>query len=144
MCNISNSHGRARKARLGNLRSEGYEMGLAKGRGFSAKRSAGHFRVGSVLSAGNRPFQKSAISPWKVGSLWQENFTRNLHGMRKIHKKFAFGKFHKKFAFGSTFVGSENVLSRQLHVALKNLLRQYCRNLLTSSNAGKSRIFNCW
>ena len=30
MCNISNSHGRARKARLGNLRSEGYEMGLAK------------------------------------------------------------------------------------------------------------------
>jgi len=76
--------------------------------------------------------------------VWQENFTRNLHGMRKIHKKFAFGKFHKKFAFGSTFVGSENVLSRQLHVALKNLLRQYCRNLLTSSNAGKSRIFNCW
>ena len=41
MCNISNSHGRARKARLGNLRSKGYEMGLAKGRGFSAKRSAG-------------------------------------------------------------------------------------------------------
>ena len=41
MCNISNSHGRARKARLGNLRSEGYEMGLAKGRVFSAKRSVG-------------------------------------------------------------------------------------------------------
>ena len=86
MCNISNSHGRARKARLGNLRSEGYEMGLAKGRGFSAKRSAGHFRVGSVLSAGNRPFQKSAISPWKVGSLCGKKisqeicmaFTRNL------------------------------------------------------------------
>ena len=86
MCNISNSHGRARKARLGNLRSEGYEMGLAKGRGFSAKRSAGHFRVGSVLSAGNRPFQKSAISQWKVGSLCGKKisqeicmaFTRNL------------------------------------------------------------------
>ena len=61
-------------------------MGLAKGRGFSAKRSAGHFRVGSVLSAGNRPFQKSAISPWKVGSLCGKKisqeicmaFTRNL------------------------------------------------------------------
>ena len=58
MCNISNCHGRARKARLGNLRSEGYEMGLAKGRGFSAKQSGGHFRVGRVPSAGNRPFQK--------------------------------------------------------------------------------------
>ena len=51
MCNISNSHGRARKARLGNLRSEGYEMGLAKGRAFSAKRSVGHFRVGTEPSA---------------------------------------------------------------------------------------------
>ena len=60
-------------------------MGLAKGRGFSAKQSGGHFRVGRVPSAGNRPFQKSAISLWKVGSfvarnlLLVENFTRNLH-----------------------------------------------------------------
>ena len=73
-------------------------------------RSAGHFRVGSVPSAGNRPFQKSAKSLWKVGSFVA----------RKFHKKFAFGrKFHKKFAYGSTFVCSENVFSRQLHVALK-------------------------
>ena len=51
-------------------------MGLAKGRGFSAKRSAEHFRVGSVPS-GNRPFPKSAISSWNVIA-------------RKFHKKFAF------------------------------------------------------
>ena len=89
MCNLSNSNWRARKARLGNLRSEGCEMGLTKGCGFSAKRSAGHFRVCSVPSAGNRPFQKSVILPWKVGSLCRkkisqeicmacEKFTRNL------------------------------------------------------------------
>ena len=34
-----------------NLRSKGYEMGIAKGRAFSAKRSVGHFRVGRMPSA---------------------------------------------------------------------------------------------
>ena len=94
-------------------------MGLAKRRGFSAKRSAGHFRVGSVSSAGNRPFQKSAKSLWKVGSFVARKFHKKFAFGRKFHKKFAFGKFHKKFAFGSTFVCFEYVLSRQLHVALK-------------------------
>ena len=51
MGNISNSHGWARKAHLGNLRSEGYEVVLAKGRAFSAKRFVEHFRVCRVLSA---------------------------------------------------------------------------------------------
>ena len=90
MCNISNSHGRARKARLGNLRSEGYEMGLAKGRAFSAKRSFGHFRVGSE-------FKKNAKSRWKVWTFFR--FTRNLLFI--------------------VSVGSENILSRKLHVSLK-------------------------
>ena len=93
MCNISNSHGRARKARLGNLRSEGYEMGLAKGRAFSAKRSVGHFRVGSEPSA----IPKNAKSRLKVCTFFR--FTRNLLFI--------------------VSVGSENILSRKLHVFLK-------------------------
>ena len=53
-CNVSNLHGRALKASLGNLRSEGYEMGLAKGRAFT-----------SESAACCRPFRR-AKSRWKV------------------------------------------------------------------------------
>ena len=54
MCSIRNQSQMGTEGTSWNLRSEGYEMGLAKGRAFSAKRrprSVGHFRVGSVVSS---------------------------------------------------------------------------------------------
>ena len=77
-----------------NLRSEGYEMGIAKGRAFSAKRSVGHFRVGMMRSA----------IPKKC-----EITKESMHRL----------SLHKKLAFDCTSVGSENILSRKLHVAKK-------------------------
>ena len=81
-----------------NFRSEGYEMGLAKERAFSAKRSLGHFRVGSVPSA----------IPKKCEITMEGKYLLSLH---------------KKLAFDCTSIGSENILNRKLHVAVKKLLR---------------------
>ena len=75
MCNISNSHGRARKAHFGNLRSQGYETGLAKG--VPSVRSG---QLGTSESAvspvSRRLFQKNVKSRWKVCTFYR--FTRNL------------------------------------------------------------------
>ena len=91
MCNMSNSHGRARKARLGNLRSEGYDMGLAKGRGFSAKRSAGALPSRQRAVGGKQAIPKKCdIAMEGRFLLSQENFTRNLHGMQKNSKEICF------------------------------------------------------
>ena len=51
MCSIRNQSRMGAEGTFWNLRSEGYEMGIAKGRAFSAKRSVGHFRVGRMPSA---------------------------------------------------------------------------------------------
>ena len=75
-------------------------MGLAKGRAFSAKRSVGHFRVGSVPSA----------IPKKCEITMEGMYLQVL-------------LVHKKLAFDCTAVGSENILSRKLHVAVKKMLR---------------------
>ena len=51
MCSIRNQPRIGTEGTSWNLRSEGYEMGLAKRQAVSAKRSVGHFRVGSVPAA---------------------------------------------------------------------------------------------
>ena len=60
-----------------NLRSEGYEMGLAKGRAVQrlarSGPGVGHFRVGRRC---RRPFQENAKSRWKVCTFCR--FTRYL------------------------------------------------------------------
>ena len=62
MCSIRNQSRMGTEGTAWNLRSEGYEMGLAKGRGFSAKRSAGHF-TSSESSACRRRDPKQVRMP---------------------------------------------------------------------------------
>ena len=71
-------------------------MGLAKGRAFSAKRSVGHFRVGTEPSAIPK---KCEIT---MEGMYLYRFTRNLLFI--------------------VSVGSENILGRKIHVSLKEKL----------------------
>ena len=65
MCSIRNQSRMGTEGTSWNLRSEGYEMGIAKGRAFSAKRSVGYFRVGRMPSAIPKKFEITMESMYK-------------------------------------------------------------------------------